>query len=122
MIRYLLAVLVLITLPLASQAQEVIRFSNNHGWLPGDKSSVYHTQNGKLAMQMVVKKSSNTGRHYYVVGFTSKTGKREEFGARITHVEPTRTHFRMRAEPGKASSWGEHLPTGLKTVYVYIGP
>jgi hypothetical protein len=108
----------------SAHAQELVRFTKGPGasWQVGDKSRPYMTEDGKLAIQMIVKKSPNNGQSYYVVGFTSRTGSPVDFGARVTDEEPSKTHFSGRAVPGKVYTWGEHLPANLNTVWVLYRP
>lgn len=103
-----------------ASAYEVVRFNKgaNGAWQVGDKSQMYHTDDGKVGIQMIVKKSTITGKSYYVVGFQTKNGTPVKFSARVTDKEPTKAHFTGRAEPGKVFTWGEHLPANLNAVYV----
>jgi hypothetical protein len=124
MLRNALLCVCLVLASVAAQAQELIRFTKgpNSAWSVGDKSQLYTTSDGKLAIQMVVRSSTNSGKMYYVVGFGSRTGRTEAFGARVSDKEPSKTHFTGRAEPGKVYSWGEHLPANLNTVWVLYRP
>ncbi len=107
-----------------SVSAEVVRFTKGQtgSWQVGDKSQMYHTNDGKLGIQMIVKSSTIKGKAYYVVGFQSKTGGQVTFGARVTDRNPSDTHFTGRAAPGKNYVWGDHLPAGLNTVYVLVKP
>ena len=124
MFKNLLVAAALLLTTLTASAYEVVRFSkgSSGAWQVGDKSRMYFTEDGKVGIQMIVKKSTITGKAYYVVGFQSRTGDTVNFGARVSDREPERTHFSGRASPGKVYTWGDHLPAGLNTVYVLYRP
>ena len=88
----------------------------------GDKSQARLTSDGRLAVQLTVKKSPNNGQSYYVLSFETLSGHPVNFSARVSDRAPQRTHFAARAEPGRPYQWGEHLPAELETVYVMYRP
>ena len=119
-VKQIVVAAVLSVAAVAVQAAEVVRFSKGSGraWQVGDNLQMYFTDNGKVGIQMMLKKSTLTGRVYYVVGFQTRSGQPVEFGARVSDSEPSWTHFTGRAAPGKVYTWGEHLPANLDAVYV----
>jgi hypothetical protein len=80
------------------------------------------TRDGRLGVQLTVKKSPNTLQSYYVVAFETRTDKPVNFSARVSDRPPQRTHFAARAEPNRPYQWGDHLPARTGTVYVMIRP
>jgi hypothetical protein len=103
---------------------ETVRFTKGPGttWTVGDKSHVYHTKDGKAGIQMLVQKSPNTGKAYYVIGYTNKTSSRLSFGSRVSEDESNKTFFTGHADVGKRFTWGEHLPANINSVYVMYEP
>jgi hypothetical protein len=91
-------------------------------WSVGDKSQTVLTSDGRLGVQLTVKKSPNSGQSYYVLSFETRSGDPVNFSARVSDRPPQRTHFAARAEPGRPYQWGEHLPAGIDTVYVMVRP
>ncbi|MGB2817907.1 MAG: hypothetical protein WBA53_01010 [Burkholderiaceae bacterium] len=91
-------------------------------WAVGDRSHVVVTSDGRLGVQLTVKKSPNGGQSYYVLSFETRSGDPVNFSARVSDRPPQRTHFAARAEPGRPYQWGEHLPSDLDTVYVMYRP
>lgn len=121
------AVLVAVTLSLASlsvDATEILEITKGPKmhWSVGEKSQMVFTSDGRLGVQLTVKKSPNSGQSYYVLAFESRSGDPVNFSARVSDRPPQRTHFAARAEPGRPYQWGEHLPADLGTVYVMYRP
>ena len=119
------AVLVAMALSLASlsvDAAEILRITKGpkSPWTVGDRSPVVVTSDGRLGVQLTVKKSPNGGQSYYVLSFETRSGDPVNFSARVSDRAPQRTHFAARAEPGRPYQWGEHLPAGVDTVYVMV--
>lgn len=105
-------------------ATEVLQITKgpNAQWAVGDKSQAVITGDGRLGVQMTVKKSPNNGQSYYVLSFETRSGDPVNFSARVSDRPPQRTHFAARAEPGRPYQWGEHLPANLATVFVMVRP
>ena len=121
------AALVAVALCLASlsvDATEVLQITKGPKahWSVGDKSQAVTTSDGRLGVQLTVKKSPNSGQSYYVLSFETRSGDPVNFSARVSDRPPQRTHFAARAEPGRPYQWGEHLPADLGTVYVMYRP
>ena len=121
------AALVAVALCLASHsvaAVEVLQITKgpNARWSVGDRSQAVATSDGRLNVQLSVKKSPNDGQSYYVLSFETRSGDPVNFSARVSDRPPQRTHFAARAEPGRPYQWGEHLPADLATVYVMVRP
>ncbi|MGZ8982237.1 MAG: hypothetical protein ACXW2D_15945 [Burkholderiaceae bacterium] len=121
------AVLVAVALCLATlsvQATEILQITKGPDtrWAVGDKSQAVLTSDGRLSVQLTVKKSPTSGQSYYVLSFESRSGDPVNFSARVSDRPPQRTHFAARAEPGRPYQWGEHLPADLGTVYVMYRP
>jgi hypothetical protein len=121
------AVPVAVALCLASlsvAATEILQITKGPAarWSVGDKSQTVITGDGRLGVQLTVKKSPNSGQSYYVLSFETRSGDPVNFSARVSDRPPQRTHFAARAEPGRPYQWGEHLPAGLDTVYVMVRP
>lgn len=117
--------LVAVALCLASHsvaATEVLQITKgpNSRWAVGDRSQAVATADGRLNVQLTVKKSPNDGQSYYVLSFETRSGDPVNFSARVSDRPPQRTHFAARAEPGRPYQWGEHLPVDLPIVYVMV--
>ena len=109
---------------LSVAATEILQITKgpNARWSVGDKSQTAFTSDGRLGVQLTVKKSPNSGQSYYVLSFETRSGDPVNFSARVSDRPPQRTHFAARAEPGRRYQWGEHLPAELDTVYVIVRP
>jgi hypothetical protein len=107
---------------LSAAADELVQFTKGPKlrWAVGDKSEMVFAADGRLALQLVVKKSPGAEQAYYVVAFHTRTEAPVNFSARVADRPPQRTHFAARAEPGRPYVWGEHLPAQLETVYVML--
>ena len=124
MFRAVLVAVVLCLASLSVDATEILQITKgpNKHWAVGDKSHAVFTSDGRLGVQLTVKKSPNSGQSYYVLSFESRSGDPVNFSARVSDRPPQRTHFAARAEPGRPYQWGEHLPADLDTVYVMYRP
>jgi hypothetical protein len=109
---------------LSVEATELLKITkgSNARWSVGDRSQTVVTSDGRLGVQLMVKKSPNNGQSYYVLSFETRSGDPVNFSARVSDRPPQRTHFAARAEPGRPYQWGEHLPADLGTVYVMVRP
>ncbi len=118
----LLACLLAFSVP--GRAVEVVRITKGPEarWVVGDRSRSVITSDGRLAIQLLVKKSPNVRQSYYVVSFEARNGQPVNFSARVADRPMQRTHFAARAEPSRPYQWGEHLPAELDTVYVMVRP
>jgi hypothetical protein len=105
----------------ATETLQITKGSNTR-WSVGDKSQTVLTSDGRLGVQLTVKKSPNSGQSYYVLSFETRSGDPVNFSARVSDRPPQRTHFAARAEPGRPYQWGEHLPAELDAVYVMVRP
>jgi hypothetical protein len=105
----------------ATETLQITKGEHNR-WSVGDKSRTVLTSDGRLGVQLTVKKSPNSGQSYYVLSFETRSGDPVNFSARVSDRPPQRTHFAARAEPGRPYQWGEHLPAELDIVYVMVRP
>lgn len=98
---------------------QVKTFTNNYGWTVGNSSQEL-TFFGEVAVFFEVKKSTLTGKHYYVANIENISNRNLSFGARLTDRYPERTHFSVNIAPGEIKKWGEHLIADTRDIYVLI--
>ena len=124
MLRAAFLAVVLASSSLAAGAMEVLQLTKGPQarWAVGDRSQTLVTSDGRLGVNLLVKKSPNTGQSYYVVSFETRSDRPVNFSARVADRPMQRTHFAARAEPSRPYQWGEHLPANLATVYVMYRP
>lgn len=104
---------------IAQQNLKVSTFTNNSGWYVGDESTDVTFFN-KISVYIEVKKSTLTGKNYYVAYFENISREHIEFGARLTDQYPSRTHFSVSLAPGQVKKWGEHLQSGVREIYLMV--
>ncbi|GGD30715.1 hypothetical protein [Flavobacterium orientale] len=101
---------------MAQQPTDVKVFKNNKGWSIGDISQTAVLFD-EIRVRFEVKKSLNSGRHYYVARIENISNRKISFGARLTDKNPTNTQFSVSLEPGQVKEWGEHLTADAVTIY-----
>jgi hypothetical protein len=107
---------------LHAQQNEIVTFYNNYGWRVGDFSKYFYLHEGVIQVNIEVKSSTLTGKHYYIVNMENLSDRKITFGARLTATYPSETHFSVTLEPGQIRKWGEHLTAGVNEIYFLASP
>ncbi|MDP2229244.1 MAG: hypothetical protein Q8J78_17400 [Moraxellaceae bacterium] len=99
-------------------APTVLTFTSNTGWQVSDVSQNLSAQG--LTVRLVVTPSTINGKHYYRAEFCDGGAGAWKGGMRLTDSYPDRTHATIRVPAGGCTHWAEHLPAGIRQIYVLV--
>lgn len=99
-------------------APTVLTFTNSTGWQVNDISQNLTAQG--LTVRVVVTPSTLSDKHYYRAEFCDGGAGAWKGGMRLTDRYPDSTHATIRVPAGGCTHWAEHLPAGIRQVYVLV--
>ncbi len=104
--------------PSSAVAQTVLQFHNRGGWVAGQSSAEQCQEN--ICVKIVTRQSELGPDKFYAVAHYVSPHRAWCGGSRISSNYPSESFFRVRAAPQHVFRWGEHLQSGIETIYVYV--